>query len=103
MTHAFPGNSMENITNALIENITFQSGTAFVTVSYFDCAICQKSRQTLRLVVGDNTLIFDEGGNILSINLLKTGMFINATISSAMTMSIPPQAQAFIIRILRRR
>lgn len=103
MTHAFPGNSMKNITNALIENITFQSGTAFVTVSYFDCAICQKSRQTLRLVVGDNTLIFDEGGNILSINLLKTGMFINATISSAMTMSIPPQAQAFIIRILRRR
>lgn len=103
MTHAFPGNSMKNITNARIENITFQSGTAFVTVSYFDCAICQKSRQTLRLVVGDNTLIFDEGGNIISINLLKTGMFINATISSAMTMSIPPQAQAFIIRILRRR
>lgn len=103
MTHAFPGNSMKNITNAHIENITFQSGTAFVTVSYFDCAICQKSRQTLRLVVGDNTLIFDEGGNIISINLLKTGMFINATISSAMTMSIPPQAQAFIIRIIRRR
>lgn len=103
MTHAFPGNSMKNITNAHIENISFQSGTSFVTVSYFDCTLCQKGRQTLRLVVGDNTLIFDEGGNIISVNHLKTGMLINATIASAMTMSIPPQAQAFIIRIIKRR
>lgn len=103
MTHAFPGNSMKNISNARIENITFQSGTAFVTVSYFDCSLCQSNRQTLRLVVGDNTLIFDGGGNIISVNQLRTGMLINATISSAMTMSIPPQAQAFIIRVIRRR
>ena len=103
MTHAFPGNSMKNITNARIEDISFHASAAFVTITYFDCAICQKSRQTLRLVVGDNTLVFDEGGNIISVNLLRTGMFINATISAAMTMSLPPQAQAFIIRIIRRR
>lgn len=102
MTHAFPGNSMKNITNGRIEDISFHSGTAFVTISYFDCAVCQRSRQTLRLVVGENTLIFDEGGNIISVNHLRTGMFINTTISSAMTMSIPPQVQAFIIRIIRR-
>lgn len=103
MTHAFPGNSMKNITNARILNVSTNSGTTFVTISYFDCAICRNSRQTLRLVVGDNTLIFDEGGNIISVNLLRTGMLINTTVSSAMTMSIPPQAQAFIIRIIRRR
>ena len=68
MTHAFPGNSMKNITNARIENISFQAGTAFVTVTYFDCALCQRNKQTLKLVVGDNTLIFDGGGNIISVN-----------------------------------
>ena len=102
MDSFFPGNSMTNISNGRIENIDSQDGSTFVTISYTDCAICQNSRQTVRLVVRENTLIFDENGNIISVNALRRGMIINATISSAMTRSIPPQAFAYIIRIVRR-
>lgn len=102
MDSFFPGNSMTNISNARIDNINSESGTTFVTISYTDCAICQDSRQTVRLVVRENTLIFDERGNIIPVRNLRVGMIINATISSAMTRSIPPQAFAYIIRIIRR-
>lgn len=102
MDSFFPGNSMTNISNGRIDNINFEGGTTFVTISYTDCAICRDSRQTVRLVVRENTLIFDENGNIISARNLRTGMIINATISSAMTRSIPPQAFAYIIRIIRR-
>lgn len=98
----FPGNSMTNISNGRIDNINTEGGTTFVTISYTDCAICRNSRQTVRLVVRDNTLIFDENGNIISAGNLRTGMTVNATFSSAMTRSIPPQAFAYIIQIVRR-
>lgn len=102
MNHAFPGNSMINISNARIDGISSESGTILITVSYLDCVICKNTRQTIRLVVSDNTLIFDEHGNIISVGTLRVGMIVNATISSAMTRSIPPQAQAFIMKLVRR-
>lgn len=102
MDSFFPGNSMTNISNGRIDNISTDGNTAFVTISYSDCAICRDSRQTVRLVVRENTLIFDGNGNIIPADRLQVGMIINATISSAMTRSIPPQAFAYIIRIIRR-
>lgn len=58
--------------------------------------------QRIRLVVSNRTLIFDEFGNTIRPSELQRGMTINAIVSSSMTRSIPPQANAYVIRILRR-
>lgn len=102
MDNFFPRNSIINISDGLIENIDFEGRTAFVTISYADCMNCMRSEQTVRLVVGNNTLIFDENGNPIPVTDLRTGMIVNAAFSSAMTRSIPPQSNAFMIRIVRR-
>lgn len=90
------------ISNAVIEEIRSEGNDTFVTISYTDRRPRPNNRQTIRLVVTRQTLVFDERGNIVPIRTLRVGMIINATISSAMTRSIPPQANAFLIRIVRR-
>lgn len=95
-------NSTISITDGVIDSITFDSGTTFITVSYSDCINCTKSDQTIILVVDRNTRIFNENGSRIPVLDLKTGMAINATISSAITRSIPPKASALVIRIIGR-
>lgn len=94
--------SATHISNAIIEDINLDRNNTLITVSYMDRRPRQNEKQTVRLVVSRQTLIFDERGNIVPVSALRVGMTINATISSAMTRSIPPQANAFLIRIVRR-
>lgn len=94
-------NSMIHISNGLIENINSENTTTFVTVSYTNPQN-RRRNEIIRLVVGNNTLIFDEFGNQIPVSELRTGMAVNATFSSAMTRSIPPQSNAFVIRVVRR-
>lgn len=94
--------SVINITNGLIDDITTERNTTFVTVTYADRTNVIRPNQTVRLIVNNNTIISNENGNSVPVSFLRTGMTINATISSAMTRSIPPQATAFLIRIVRR-
>ncbi len=89
------------ISNAVIEEIRSEGNNTLLTVSYTDRRPGQNRRQTIRLVVSRQTLVFGERGNIVPSNSLSVGMIINATISSATTRSIPPQANAFLIRIVR--
>ncbi|MBQ8802014.1 MAG: hypothetical protein IJZ53_00060 [Tyzzerella sp.] len=102
MVNFFPNNSVIHITNGIIENITSDRGNTLVTVSYVDRSANRRTEQTIRLVIGNNTVIFDENNNRVRPNTLTTGMTINAVVSSAMTRSIPPQASAYLIRIVRR-
>lgn len=104
MDNFFPGNSVINISNGVIDDISFASPNTFVTVTYNDNNASDRRRneQTVRLVVGNNTIILDENGNQIRPRDLTTGMIINAAVSSAMTRSIPPQTSAFMIRIVRR-
>lgn len=102
MDNFFSENSTINITNGVIDNISSDRGTTFITVSYSDCVNCTRTERTVRLVVDRNTRIFNESGNRIPVSDLRTGMAINATISSAMTRSIPPQASAMVIRIIGR-
>lgn len=95
-------NPVAFISNGIIENIRFENANAFVTLSYSDCINCQRTEQTIVLVVGNQTVILDENGNRIPVRDLRAGMTVNATISSAMTRSIPPQSSAFMIRIVRR-
>lgn len=102
MDNFFSGSSTNTISDAVIENIRTDSSATFVTVTYTACINCQQNNQTIRLVVDNRTIILDERGNTIPVSTLRTGMVINATISSAVTRSIPPQANAFIIRIVSR-
>lgn len=91
-----------NINNGIIDNITSDNNALLVTVSYSERPRPGREQQTIRLVVSDNTIILDERGNALRPRDLRTGMTINASVSSAMTRSIPPQATAFVIQVVRR-
>lgn len=91
-----------NITNGTIDDIRTERGVSFVTVSHTDRTDNLKRRQTTTLVVNNTTIILDERGKPISPRRLRTGMTIDATISSAMTRSIPPQATAFRIQISKR-
>lgn len=102
MDNFSPGNSFITISDGMIEDIRAENATTFVTISYTECVNCRNPQQTVRLVVGSNTLILNENGNRIPVNRLKVGMTVNASFSSAMTRSIPPQASAFIIQIVRR-
>lgn len=98
----FSRNTMLHISNGLIEDIDSDRNNTLVTISYTECANCNRRDQRVRLVVGNNTVIFDESGNRIRARDLRTGMMVNATFSSAMTRSIPPQANAYMIRVVGR-
>lgn len=102
MVNLFPNNSIMNISNAIIDDISSDRGSTFVTITYSDRVNNRRTEQTVRLVVGRNTTILDENGNFVPPGTLTPGMIVNATFSSAMTRSIPPQAAAYLIRIVRR-
>lgn len=102
MDNFFPTDSAIQVSDALIENISNEGSNTLVTISYNDCINCRRTSQTVRLVVGNNTMILNENGNRVPPTSLREGMIVDASFSSAMTRSIPPQSTAFMIRIVRR-
>ena len=88
-----------NISNAVIEEISSDRNTTFVTVRIRDG---RRGNETLRLVVSDRTMILNPNGRPVPVRELRVGMIVDATVSSAMTRSIPPQTAAYVIRIVRR-
>lgn len=94
-----------NISNGIIDEISSERGTTFVTVTYMSGSNRGpnrgRNRQTVQLVVGPRTIVLNMNGLPVQPSALRVGMTINATISSAMTRSIPPQATAYMIRIVR--
>lgn len=97
-----PDRNVIRVFSAIIEEISRDRGTVFVTVSYTNCAGCSRPSDTVRLVVNQDTDIFDEQGRNIRPSELERGMTVDASFSSAMTKSIPPQAQAFFIRVTDR-
>lgn len=97
-----PERNVIRVFSALIEEISRDRGTVFVTISYTNCAGCSSPSDTVRLVVSQDTDIYDEQGRSIRPSELERGMTVDASFSSAMTRSIPPQAQAFFIRVIAR-
>lgn len=93
---------LAQLTNGRVEEIETGGSAPFLLVRHGVCANCDDRSQTIRLNIGNNTMILDENGNRISINDLRTGMLVNAAYSPAATRSIPPQATAFIIQVVRR-
>jgi len=91
-----------HISNAAIEEISSERATTFVTVSYVDSSGGRRNEQTVRLVVNPRTIILNTNGIPVPVTALRVGMTVNASFSSAMTRSIPPQATAYLIEIVRR-
>ena len=73
-----------------------------MTVSYRGGPARRRTQQTIRLAVGPRTVIMNENNSLTQASALREGMRIDAAFSSAMTRSIPPQAQAFFIQIVGR-
>ena len=91
-----------NITNAVIQDITSEQGTTYVTITYTSRQPNQRNEQTLRLVVRPRTIILNANGFPIKANALREGMNVNVAVSSAYTRSIPPQTTAYLIRIAGR-
>ena len=83
-----------NISNGTITEITRDRQNLFVTVEH------GRNNRT-RLLVDNRTVILDRRGQEIRPNDLREGMVIDARVSDAMTRSIPPQATAFLIRVIR--
>lgn len=88
--------------NALIEEISSDGGTGFVTISYgvMDDN-CMVHVNVVRLVVNRNTVIRDRFGQPLNFRDLREGMIVDAEFSTAMTRSVPPQSNAFRITVIK--
>lgn len=99
---AVPNRNVVRVFSALVEDVSRDRGTTFVTISYQQCDGCAAPSDTVRLVVSRDTDIYNEQGQRIRAGELERGMTVDASFSSAMTRSIPPQAQAFFIRIISR-
>lgn len=91
-----------HISNGTIEEISSERDNTLVTVTYMDGAGNRRTEQRVRLVAGPRTFILNSNGDSVPATALRVGMTINAVHSFAMTRSIPPQATAYIIEIVRR-
>lgn len=91
------------VENAIIEEVMGTSrGSGYVLISSEEFDENNQSYiDQLRLNIGKNTIIVDDNGVPLSLHELRAGMRINAEFSAAMTRSLPPQANAYQIVVLK--
>lgn len=95
-------NNVIRVEDALIEEISIYNRTSYVTISYGVMGdFSMIHMQLLVLIVSQDTIIRNQFGQNMSARDLREGMIIDAEFSSAMTMSIPPQARAFRITVKR--
>ncbi len=91
-----------HLSNGRITELTSDRGTTLATVVYMDGPRNRRTEQTVRLAIGPRTIILNTNGVPAPVSALNVGTIINASFSSAMTRSIPPQANAYIITVVRR-
>ena len=51
------------------------------------------------LMINDNTVLADKNGSVIKLSDIKPGMSIIVEHSKAMTRSLPPQTQAFVVKV----
>ena len=90
------------VEDAVIEEIFHENRTSFVTISYGVLGDFNTiNMELVRLVVDRNTIIRNRRGRRISIRDLNVGNVVDASFSTAMTRSIPPQSRAFMIAVVR--
>ena len=93
--------AVNRISNATIEEISKDRNNTLVTAVYRDRRNNKGEEQRIRMVVGPGTVVVNMEGNRANEADLSVGMVVNAILSNAMTRSIPPQAEAFFVEIVR--
>lgn len=91
------------INNAFVEEVSFSTrNTGYIIVSY---SVPQQNGLTfierLRLNVNNNTIVLNSLNFPACFCDIRQGMWIDVTFSPAMTRSIPPQSNAFMIIMKR--
>lgn len=91
-----------NVEDAVIEEIFHENRTSYVTISYGVLGDFNMIHMELvRLVVDRNTIIRNRRGRRISVRDLNVGNVVDASFSTAMTRSIPPQSRAYMITVVR--
>ena len=93
--------AVTRIQNATIEEISQDRNNMLVTAVYRDRRNNRGEEQRIRMVVGPGTVVVNMNGNRGNASELSVGMIVNAIVSNSMTRSIPPQAEAFFVEIVR--
>lgn len=90
-----------SVENAIITDILAESTTeGYVTITFETLDNAGMIYDyTVRLVVSEDTIVQDQFAERLSLQDLSIGMRVSALFSAAMTRSIPPQSQAFMITL----
>lgn len=89
------------INDAIIEEVFFQQGFGYVTITYMTYGSGQRRRR-LQLILGRNTRVEDQFGQPLPKRELEEGMVIDAIVTGIRYDGRPPQANALLIRIVKR-
>lgn len=93
--------AVTRISNATIEEISQERNSTLVTVVYRDRRNNRGEEQRIRMVVGPGTVVVNMNGARGNASDLSVGMIVNAILSNATTRSIPPQAEAYFVEIVR--
>ena len=95
-------NRVINVEDAVIEEIFQDNNVSYVTISYGVIGDFNTiNMELVRLVVDRNTIIRDRRGRRMRVRDLRVGNVVDASFSTAMTRSIPPQSRAFVITVIR--
>ena len=95
-------NRVINVEDAVIEEIFQDNNVSYVTISYGVLGDSNTiNMELVRLVVDRNTIIRDRRGRRMRVRDLRVGNVVDASFSTAMTRSIPPQSRAFAITLIR--
>ena len=93
--------AVTRISNATIEEISADRNNLLVTAVYRDRRNNRGEEQRIRMVVGPGTVVVNMEGARANASELSVGMIVNAIVSNAMSRSMPPQAEAFFLEIVR--
>ena len=93
--------AVNRISNATIEEISKDRNNTLLTAVYRDRRNNRGEELRIRMVVGPGTVVVKMDGTRGTETDLRVGMIVNAILSMAATRSIPPQAEAFFVEIVR--
>ena len=89
--------SIMEVQNALVEEMyTSNSRTGYLIISYADPGENDMINiELIQLNIGWETILIDQYGENISLCSITKGSYVNATFSTMMTRSIPPQSNAY--------
>ena len=93
--------AVNRISNATIEEISRDRNNTLLTAVYRERKNNRGEEQRIRMVAGPGTVVVNRNGARGMISDITVGTMVNAIVSEAATRSIPPQAEAFFIEIVK--